>query len=69
LVGWWGGDRPLPAFLNTTYIKDAPMLWIRPSGTVIETNDLPATIAKAEELGWEEAEFEDSDDDTDEDEE
>ena len=27
--------------------------WIKKSGVEIETNDLPANIAKAEELGWE----------------
>lgn len=28
------------------------MIWIKPNGTEIETNDLPATIAYAESLGW-----------------
>lgn len=26
--------------------------WTKPSGQVIETNDRPETIAKAEQLGW-----------------
>ena len=26
--------------------------WKRPSGTIIETNDDPATIAKCESMGW-----------------
>lgn len=26
--------------------------WIRPSGSEITTNGLPATIARAAELGW-----------------
>lgn len=28
------------------------MKWKKPSGLEIETNDQPATIAKAESLGW-----------------
>ena len=30
------------------------MKWIRPSGSPIETNDSPETIAHAESLGWKE---------------
>jgi hypothetical protein len=28
------------------------MLWIRPTGTEIETNDDPRNIAAAKKLGW-----------------
>ena len=28
------------------------MLWIRPTGTEIETNDDPLNIAAAKKLGW-----------------
>lgn len=31
------------------------MKWIKPSGVEIETNDLKATIAHAESLGWKKA--------------
>ena len=31
------------------------MKWIKPNGTEIETNDLPATIEAAHNLGWKEA--------------
>lgn len=27
-------------------------IWVRPSGTEIETNDLPATIEACEAMGW-----------------
>ena len=27
-------------------------VWIKPSGTEVETNDLPATIEAAKSLGW-----------------
>jgi len=32
------------------------IVWNRPSGEQIMTNSCPATIKKAEELGWEKAE-------------
>ncbi len=28
------------------------MLWIKPNGTTLESNDRAETIAKAQELGW-----------------
>jgi len=32
------------------------MIWIRPSGTEIETNDLKKTIAYCKSIGWKEKE-------------
>ena len=31
------------------------MKWVKPNGSEIETNDLPATIEVAKKLGWVEA--------------
>ncbi len=30
------------------------MIWIKPSGVEVETNDLPATIEAAKKLDWKE---------------
>ena len=30
------------------------MIWIKPSGVEVETNDLPATIEYAKSIGWKE---------------
>lgn len=28
------------------------LVWVKSSGVEVTTNDLPATVAKAKELGW-----------------
>ena len=33
--------------------RDGFVEWIKPSGVVIETNDMPETIEYCESLGWE----------------
>ncbi len=40
--------------------KIKTIIWMRPSGSEIETNDLPATVEYAKSLGWERVDSEKS---------